>query len=148
MNHDREAAIREKARAIWEREGRPEGHHERHWMEAEREISANAEPTGTTGRNGAKKPAVKAAAKKAPASKAPSSKAAASKTAVTKAPVKKDTSKKTKSPAVKSLEKEQKAASKEKVDDLTESLEESFPASDPPALTGTTKATKRVVKKT
>lgn len=144
MNHDREAAIREKARAIWEREGRPEGHHERHWMEAEREISANAEPAGTTGRNGAKKPAVK----KDPASKAPSSKAAASKTAVTKAPVKKDTSKKTKSPAVKSLEKEQKAASKEKVDDLIESLEESFPASDPPALTGTTKATKRVVKKT
>ncbi|MGG2475900.1 DUF2934 domain-containing protein, partial [Rhizobium sp. BR5] len=25
MSHDREAAIREKARAIWEREGRPDG---------------------------------------------------------------------------------------------------------------------------
>lgn len=131
MNHDREAAIREKARAIWEREGRPEGHHERHWIEAEREISASAETVKANGKNGAKKPtaAAKATAKKAPVDKAPA--------------------KKPKSPAVKSLQKEQKAASHEKVDDdLTESLEESFPASDPPALTNATKATKRTVKKT
>jgi Protein of unknown function (DUF2934) len=54
MNHDREAAIREKARAIWEREGRPEGHHERHWIEAEREISASAETVKANGKNGGK----------------------------------------------------------------------------------------------
>ncbi|MDH7800513.1 MULTISPECIES: DUF2934 domain-containing protein [unclassified Rhizobium] len=119
MNHDREAAIREKARAIWEREGKPDGHHERHWMEAEREVSAAAGAAKARGKNGAAKPA----AAKAPAKKA-------------------------KSPAVKSLQKERKAASRVKEDDLTESLEESFPASDPPALTNASTATKRVVKKT
>jgi hypothetical protein len=129
MNHDREAAIREKARAIWEREGRPEGHHERHWTEAEREITAGAETSKPNGKNGAKKPA---AAKVAPVEKAAASKASV---------------KKTKSPAVKSLQKERKAAVNDKKDDLTESLEESFPASDPPALTNATRATKRAVKK-
>ncbi|WP_107675426.1 DUF2934 domain-containing protein [Agrobacterium sp. LAD9] len=129
MSHDREAAIREKARAIWEREGRPDGHHERHWIEAERELSADAEAAKSKSGNGVKKPAAaKASAKKTPAKKAASAKA--------------------KSPAVKSLEKEQKSAVKNKDDDLTESLEESFPASDPPALTNATRATKRVVKKT
>ena len=32
--------IRERARAIWEREGQPEGRHEEHWREAENEIAA------------------------------------------------------------------------------------------------------------
>jgi hypothetical protein len=32
--------IRERAQAIWEREGRPEGRHEDHWRQAEKEISA------------------------------------------------------------------------------------------------------------
>ncbi|NSX90362.1 DUF2934 domain-containing protein [Agrobacterium tumefaciens] len=133
MSHDREAAIREKARAIWEREGRPDGHHERHWIEAERELSAGAETAKTSGRNGVKKSAAaKASAEKAPAKKTPA---------------KKPTAAKAKSPAVKSLEKEQKAAGNRKEDDLTESLEESFPASDPPALTNATKATKRAVRK-
>lgn len=134
MSHDREAAIREKARAIWEREGRPEGHHERHWIEAEREVSAGAAAAKTTGKNGVKKSAVaKTSTDKAPAKKTPAKKAPAAKA---------------KSPAVKSLEKEQKSTDKDKVDDLTESLEESFPASDPPALTNPAKATKRTVKKT
>ena len=124
MSHDREAAIREKARAIWEREGRPDGHHERHWIEAERQLSAEAEAAKPKSGNGVKK---SAAAKKTPAKKAPAAKA--------------------KSPAVKSLEKEQKSGKNNKEDDLTESLEESFPASDPPALTNAAKATKRVVKK-
>jgi hypothetical protein len=119
MNHDREAAIREKARAIWESEGKPDGHHDRHWMEAERDVSAAAGTTKTGGKNGA----TKTAAAKAPAKKA-------------------------KSPAVKSLQKERKGASHGKDDDLNESLEESFPASDPPALTNASTATKRVVKKT
>ncbi|MGA6112911.1 MULTISPECIES: DUF2934 domain-containing protein [Agrobacterium] len=134
MSHDREAVIREKARAIWEREGRPDGHHERHWIEAERELSADAEAAKSKSENGVKKPAAaKASAEKAPAKKTPAKKAASAKA---------------KSPAVKSLEKEQKSAVKNKDDDLTESLEESFPASDPPALTNATRATKRVVKKT
>ncbi|CUX23684.1 DUF2934 domain-containing protein [Agrobacterium tumefaciens] len=128
MSHDREAAIREKARAIWEREGRPDGHHERHWIEAERELSADAEAAKSKSGNGVKK----SAATKAPAKKTPAKKA---------------TPAKAKSPAVKSLEKERKSTDKNKEDDLTESLEESFPASDPPALTNATKATKRAVKK-
>lgn len=128
MSHDREAAIREKARAIWEREGRPDGHHERHWIEAERELSADAEAAKSKSGNGVKK----SAAEKAPAKKTPAKKA---------------TPAKAKSPAVKSLEKERKSTDKNKEDDLTESLEESFPASDPPALTNATKATKRAVNK-
>lgn len=133
MSHDRESAIREKARAIWEREGRPDGHHERHWIEAERELSADAEAAKPKSGNGVKK----AAATKASTAKAPAK----------KTPAKKAPSAKAKSPAVKSLEKEQKSAGKDREDDLTESLEESFPASDPPALTNAAKATKRAVKK-
>lgn len=139
MSHDREAAIREKARAIWEKEGRPDGHHERHWTEAEREVSAGAGAAKTTGKNGVKK----SAAAKTSTDKTSTDKAPAKKTPAKKAPAAK-----AKSPAVKSLEKEQKSTDKDKVDDLTESLEESFPASDPPALTNAAKATKRVVKKT
>ncbi|MCZ7467728.1 DUF2934 domain-containing protein [Agrobacterium sp. O3.4] len=138
MSHDREAAIREKARAIWEKEGRPDGHHERHWSEAEREVSAGAGAAKTTGKNGVKK----SAAAKTSAGKTSTDKAPAKKTPAKKAPAAK-----AKSPAVKSLEKEQKSTGKDKVDDLTESLEESFPASDPPALTNAAKATKRAVKK-
>ena len=133
MSHDREAAIREKARAIWEREGRPDGHHERHWIEAERQLSADAEAAKSKSGNGVKKPAAaKASTEKATAKKMPSKKASSAKA---------------KSPAVKSLEKEQKSPVKDREDDLTESLEESFPASDPPALTNPAKATKRAVKK-
>ncbi|MDA5632600.1 MULTISPECIES: DUF2934 domain-containing protein [Rhizobium/Agrobacterium group] len=138
MSHDREAAIREKARAIWEKEGRPDGHHERHWIEAEREVSAGAGAAKTTAKNGVKK----SAAAKISADKTSTDKAPAKKTPAKKAPAAK-----AKSPAVKSLEKEQKSTGKAKVDDLTESLEESFPASDPPALTNAAKATKRAVKK-
>ncbi len=133
MSHDREAAIREKARAIWEREGRPDGHHERHWIEAERELSADAEAAKPKSGNGVKKAApAKASSATAPAKKTPAQKGASAKA---------------KSPAVKSLEKEQKSADQGTEDELTESLEESFPASDPPALTNAAKATKRTVKK-
>ena len=34
------ARVRERAHAIWEREGRPEGDHERHWGMAEEELRA------------------------------------------------------------------------------------------------------------
>ena len=36
---DLQEHIRERARAIWEREGRPEGRHDEHWRQAEQEIS-------------------------------------------------------------------------------------------------------------
>ncbi|MCZ7453843.1 DUF2934 domain-containing protein [Rhizobium rhizogenes] len=137
MSHDREAAIREKARAIWEKEGKPDGHHERHWIEAEREVSAGA--AKTAGKTGVKKSA---------AAKSSTNKTSTDKVPAKKTPAKKAPAAKAKSPAVKSLEKEQKSTGKDKVDDLTESLEESFPASDPPALTNAAKATKRAVKKT
>ncbi len=38
MEDDREEAIRRLAREKWEREGRPEGQHERHWQEAAAEL--------------------------------------------------------------------------------------------------------------
>lgn len=37
---DREVRIRERAYALWERAGRPEGSHDEHWQAAEREIDA------------------------------------------------------------------------------------------------------------
>ncbi len=35
----REQRLRERAHAIWEREGRPSGEHERHWFSAEEELA-------------------------------------------------------------------------------------------------------------
>ncbi|WP_087001668.1 DUF2934 domain-containing protein [Rhizobium sullae] len=35
---DREDRIRRRAYEKWEREGRPDGEHERHWQQAEKEI--------------------------------------------------------------------------------------------------------------
>jgi Protein of unknown function (DUF2934) len=40
---DREQAIRERAYAIWEEEGRPEGQHLNHWFRAEAEIDYAAQ---------------------------------------------------------------------------------------------------------
>ena len=37
---DLQERIRDRARAIWEREGKPEGRDEDHWREAERDIAA------------------------------------------------------------------------------------------------------------
>ncbi|WP_160004220.1 DUF2934 domain-containing protein [Rhizobium sp. 18055] len=36
---DHENDVRERAHAIWEREGKPEGKHQDHWTQAEHEIS-------------------------------------------------------------------------------------------------------------
>jgi hypothetical protein len=36
--HASEQAIRERAYAIWEEQGRPEGHHLVHWLQAEAEM--------------------------------------------------------------------------------------------------------------
>jgi len=38
MLEDREPAVRERAYAIWERDGRPEGRNLDHWLQAEAEI--------------------------------------------------------------------------------------------------------------
>jgi Protein of unknown function (DUF2934) len=44
MNHAmREQAIRERAYAIWEEEGRPEGKDREHWLRAEVEINSPTE---------------------------------------------------------------------------------------------------------
>lgn len=40
---DRDAEIRRKAYEKWEQEGRREGDHERHWSEAEQEVSLSGE---------------------------------------------------------------------------------------------------------
>lgn len=45
---DREESIRERAHRIWEREGRPEGAHDRHWEEARAALEAEEE-IGATG---------------------------------------------------------------------------------------------------
>ena len=48
---DREQRIRERAHALWEREGRPEGRQEEHWAQACREtdMEEQAAETGTAG---------------------------------------------------------------------------------------------------
>ena len=49
---DREQAIRERAYAIWEEEGRPGGQHLNHWFRAEAEINSAAEQAeGLTSNN-------------------------------------------------------------------------------------------------
>jgi hypothetical protein len=40
MADDRQNRIRQRAHELWEREGRPDGAHERHWQQAEGEIAA------------------------------------------------------------------------------------------------------------
>ena len=47
MTTDREQRIREKAYEIWERQGRPEGGHEEHWHQAEREIAEEGRGAAT-----------------------------------------------------------------------------------------------------
>jgi hypothetical protein len=41
---DREAEIRERAYAIWENEGKPDGQQHEHWERAERQINGEFEP--------------------------------------------------------------------------------------------------------
>jgi hypothetical protein len=40
---DLQERIRERAQAIWEREGRPDGRHDEHWRQAENEINAEGD---------------------------------------------------------------------------------------------------------
>jgi hypothetical protein len=54
---DWQERIRQRAQAIWEREGRPEGRHEDHWREAEKEIAAeDSGPAAARPRATVKKP--------------------------------------------------------------------------------------------
>lgn len=64
MSGNRDERIRERAHAIWDREGRPEGAAQRHWEQAEQEISkedgAGAKKPSARKPSAAKKPAAKA----------------------------------------------------------------------------------------
>jgi hypothetical protein len=54
---DWQERIRQRAQAIWERAGRPEGRHEDHWREAEKEIAAeDSGPAAARPRATGKKP--------------------------------------------------------------------------------------------
>jgi hypothetical protein len=46
MSGDREQKIRERAHALWEAEGRPEGREHDHWREAERQVVAEEAEEG------------------------------------------------------------------------------------------------------
>ena len=56
-----DALIRERAYAIWEREGRPEGRERQHWEQAAREVLA----TGQAQKPSAKPKAAKTRSRKA-----------------------------------------------------------------------------------
>jgi hypothetical protein len=43
MTDDREERIRQRAYAIWQREGQPDGSHQQHWDQAAAEIDLEAE---------------------------------------------------------------------------------------------------------
>lgn len=63
MNGQHENRVRERAYELWEKEGRPEGDHLRHWRQAEQELGdkssaeendrAPREPEETEGATGA-----------------------------------------------------------------------------------------------
>jgi hypothetical protein len=42
---DREALVKERAYSLWETEGNPDGRHEDHWQQAEREIDGTSPAT-------------------------------------------------------------------------------------------------------
>lgn len=63
MEYDRETDVRNRAYAIWEREGRPEGLHERHWADAERELDQQADSQTIEGNDIASPRALREAAR-------------------------------------------------------------------------------------
>jgi hypothetical protein len=62
---DRQQRITERAFAIWEREGRPNGRAEDHWLQAEKEIDREKAVGTTSAKAGSRKPTT--AASKTPA---------------------------------------------------------------------------------
>ena len=49
MDEARRQRLSERAHAVWEREGRPEGQAERHWATAEEELRAEEQEQGQAG---------------------------------------------------------------------------------------------------
>ncbi|MGK9286640.1 DUF2934 domain-containing protein [Sinorhizobium meliloti] len=49
MTEDDEDRIRARAYEIWEREGRPDGGHERHWRQAQKELEEEGRISPHTG---------------------------------------------------------------------------------------------------
>jgi hypothetical protein len=47
MDNELEMKIRQRAHEMWEGESRPDGLAERHWLEAEREVTEEAENAAT-----------------------------------------------------------------------------------------------------
>lgn len=75
MIHPNEEAIRDRAYVIWEREGRPHGRDQDHWLQAAWELAGEeAKAAALTKKT---KPAAKAARKPAKARKAPAKKSKA-----------------------------------------------------------------------
>ncbi|MER8831058.1 DUF2934 domain-containing protein [Mesorhizobium sp. M0938] len=51
MTDDRQERIRQRAHAIWEQAGRPDGSHQQHWDQATADIDGeNSQPMGKTAR--------------------------------------------------------------------------------------------------
>ena len=77
MTDDRHERIRQRAHAIWEKAGRPEGAHQQHWDQATAEIDGAAAKPKAAPKKAATKPAKATAAKAAkPAAAKPASKPA------------------------------------------------------------------------
>ena len=49
MTSDKQERIRQKAHAIWEKEGRPHGVHEKHWHQATKDVDDEDAKPGATG---------------------------------------------------------------------------------------------------
>jgi hypothetical protein len=82
MSDDRQHRIRQRAHAIWERQGHPHGSDREHWEQATREIdaedaAAKEKPARAAAAAKPKAVAKPAAAPKAPAAKKPATKAKA-----------------------------------------------------------------------
>lgn len=72
----KEERIRARAYELWEREGGSHGSHERHWLEATRQVEAELAGDAAPAAGAAPKPAKKASVAKAPAKREPKPKAA------------------------------------------------------------------------
>ena len=77
MTDDRQHRIRQRAHAIWESHGRPEGADRDHWDQATREIDAEDSAAKKKPARAAAAAKPKVAAAKAPAAKKPAAKAKA-----------------------------------------------------------------------
>ncbi|MBZ9741257.1 MULTISPECIES: DUF2934 domain-containing protein [unclassified Mesorhizobium] len=66
MTDDRQERIRNRAHQIWQEEGQPAGHHERHWHQAAADVDREDAGSPSTGKKPAKKAAAVGKAKAAP----------------------------------------------------------------------------------